>query len=109
MSVEDEHFYSDPVLNEFDGVARAAVAMLRTTSDPGGSPFPSSWPNSSTGVARVSARPWRRSGWAQASVRVLHDQVLVMYLNAVYYGNGYWGDVAASRLLRDISISTRLG
>ncbi len=25
------------------------------------------------------------------------SQILVMYLNAVYYGNGYWGDVAAAR------------
>jgi membrane peptidoglycan carboxypeptidase len=24
-------------------------------------------------------------------------QILSMYLNAVYYGNGYWGDVAAAR------------
>ena len=24
-------------------------------------------------------------------------QILDMYLNAVYYGNGYWGDAAAAR------------
>lgn len=31
------------------------------------------------------------------SLAYSHDQVLTMYLNSIYYGNGYWGIVAASR------------
>lgn len=98
VAVEDEHFYSDPVLNEFDGIARAALATLHTTSDPGGSTIP-----------QQLAKQLYRSGTGfgatlediglglKLSFAFSHTQVLVMYLNAVYYGNGYWGDVAASR------------
>jgi membrane peptidoglycan carboxypeptidase len=31
------------------------------------------------------------------SLRYSKPQILDMYLNAVYYGHGYWGDVAAAR------------
>jgi membrane peptidoglycan carboxypeptidase len=98
VAVEDEHFFSDPVVNEFDAIARAALATLHTTSDPGGSTIP-----------QQLAKQLYRSGTGfgetvkdiglglKLSFAFSHAQVLVMYLNAVYYGNGYWGDVAASR------------
>ncbi len=37
VAVEDEHFYSNVFLNAFDGAARAALASLHTSSNPGGS------------------------------------------------------------------------
>ena len=98
VSVEDGHFYSDPVVNVSDGIARAALATLHTKSDPGGSTIP-----------QQLAKQLYRSGTSfgstledialglKLSFTFSPDQVLVMYLNAVYFGNGYWGDVAASR------------
>jgi penicillin-binding protein 1A len=98
VAVEDEHFYSDPVVNEFDGIARAAVAALHTTGDPGGSTIPQQLAKqlygSGTGFGSTLAEV---ALGLKLSFEYSHDQVLVMYLNAVYYGNGYWGDVAASR------------
>jgi membrane peptidoglycan carboxypeptidase len=37
VAVEDEHFYSNVVMNVFDGGARGASASLHTSGDPGGS------------------------------------------------------------------------
>ena len=37
VAVEDEHFYSNVVVNVLDGVGRAALATLHSSSDPGGS------------------------------------------------------------------------
>ncbi|HWC86899.1 MAG TPA: biosynthetic peptidoglycan transglycosylase [Solirubrobacteraceae bacterium] len=31
------------------------------------------------------------------SLSYSHARILQMYLNALYYGNGYWGDVTAAR------------
>lgn len=98
VAVEDEHFYSDPVVNEFDGIARAAVAMLHTTSDPGGSTIPQQLAKQLYGSGTSFGSTLAEIGLGlKLSFAFSHDQVLVMYLNAVYYGNGYWGDVAASR------------
>ena len=37
MAVEDEHFYSDFLIDILDGAGRAALATLGTSQDPGGS------------------------------------------------------------------------
>ena len=37
VAVEDEHFYSNALVNIFDGAARAGLAALHTSGDPGGS------------------------------------------------------------------------
>ena len=36
VAVEDEHFYGNVFLNVFDGAARAALASLHASADPGG-------------------------------------------------------------------------
>jgi len=62
VAVEDEHFYSNVLVNVFDGAARAALATLHTSGDPAEAPSPSSWQSSSTLRAPGSAPRWSRSG-----------------------------------------------
>lgn len=97
VSTEDENFYSDPAFDIAAGAGRAAVATLGTSEDPGGST-----------IAQQLAKllyPHGGGLWGKLeeigiglklTLAWSHEQVLSMYLNSVYYGNGYWGDVAAA-------------
>ncbi len=98
VSTEDESFYSNPFVNVATGAGRAAVAALGTSEDPGGS----------TIAQQLAKLLYPHGGGLGATLEEIglgvklslgysHDQVLTMYLNAVYYGNGYWGAVAAAR------------
>ncbi|HWF72481.1 MAG TPA: biosynthetic peptidoglycan transglycosylase [Solirubrobacteraceae bacterium] len=94
VDVEDEHFYSNVFVNVLDGAGRAAVAALQTSQDPGGSTIPQQLAKQLYGERGTLAE----IGLAiKLSLRYSHTEILSMYLNAVYYGNGYWGDVAAAR------------
>jgi membrane peptidoglycan carboxypeptidase len=95
---EDEHFYSNFLVNVLDGFGRAALATLHTSQDPGGS----------TIQQQLAKQIYRHGGGlfgtlqeiglgVKLSLSYSKPQILSMYLNAVYYGNGYWGDVAAAR------------
>lgn len=98
VAVEDEHFYSNVFVNVLDGAGRAALASLRRSGDPGGST-----------IAQQLAKQLYPHGpgvggtleeiglGVKLSLAYSKAQILDMYLNAVYYGNGYWGDVAAAR------------
>jgi membrane peptidoglycan carboxypeptidase len=97
VSTEDENFYSGPAFDIAAGAGRAAVATLGTSEDPGGSTI-------SQQLAKL-LYPHGAGIWGtleeigiglKLSLGWSHEQVLSMYLNAVYYGNGYWGDVAAA-------------
>jgi penicillin-binding protein 1A len=95
VDVEDEHFYSNVFVNVLDGAGRAALAALQTSQDPGGS----------TISQQLAKQLYGRSGGTlreiglgvKLALSYSHARILQMYLNAVYYGNGYWGDVAAAR------------
>ncbi len=98
VSTEDESFYSNPFVNVATGAGRAAVAALGTSEDPGGS----------TIAQQLAKLLYPHGGGLGATLEEIglgvklslaysHDQVLTMYLNAIYYGNGYWGAVAAAR------------
>lgn len=98
VATEDEHFYSNFLVNVFDGFGRAGLATLHTSQDPGGS----------TIQQQLAKQLYGRGGGLFATLREIglgvklslsysKPQILSMYLNAVYYGNGYWGDVAAAR------------
>ena len=97
VSTEDENFYSDPAFDVAAGAGRAAVAAVGTSEDPGGS----------TIAQQLGKRLYPHGGglWGtleeigvgvKLSLAYSHEQVLGMYLNSIYYGNGYWGDVAAA-------------
>jgi membrane peptidoglycan carboxypeptidase len=98
VAVEDEHFYSNVFVNVFDGAGRAALASTGRSGDPGGST-----------IAQQLAKQLYPHGpglggtleevglGVKLSLAYSKAQILEMYLNVVYYGNGYWGDVAAAR------------
>jgi len=98
VAVEDEHFYSNVLLNIFDGAARAALTALHTSGDPGGST-----------IAQQLAKQLypSNSGFADTleqvglglklSLSYSKPGILEMYLNAIYYGNSYWGYLDAAR------------
>lgn len=98
VAVEDEHFYSNVVVNVLDGAGRAALATLHTSQDPGGSTIAQQLAKVLYGHGNGVFSTLREIGLGvKLSLHFSKAQVLDMYLNAVYYGNGYWGEVAAAR------------
>lgn len=98
ISVEDEHFYSNFVINILDGAGRAALATLHTTDDPGGSTIAQQLAKQLYGRGSSLGAVLREIGLGvKLSLGYSKPEVLNMYLNAVYYGHGYWGDAAAAR------------
>ena len=97
VAVEDDRFYDNTFVNVFYGAARALVATLRGAGDAGGS----------TIAQQLAKRLYGTGSGFLASLRELalgvklstsysRSQVLDMYLNAAYFGNGYWGAAAAA-------------
>ncbi len=97
VSTEDENFYDEAFVNVAAGAGRAAVAALGTSEDPGGS----------TISQQLAKALYPHDGGLTGTLEEIgiglklslaysHEQVLSMYLNSIYYGNGYWGDVAAA-------------
>ena len=98
VAVEDDRFYSNVAVNLLYGLGRAAVATLRGKGDAGGSttaPPPGQQLYAPGGGAGASIEELALG--LKLSVSYSRAQILSMYLNADYYGNGYWGDVAAAR------------
>jgi membrane peptidoglycan carboxypeptidase len=98
VAVEDEHFYSNFLINVIDGAGRAALATLQTSQDPGGSTIDQQLAKQLYGHGSGVAATLREIGLGvKLSLDYSKPQILDMYLNAVYYGHGYWGEVAAAR------------
>jgi membrane peptidoglycan carboxypeptidase len=98
VAVEDEHLYSNPLINVFDGAGRAALATLEGAPDPRGSTIPQQLAKVLYGRGSGLGATLRDIGLGvKLSLRYSPSQILTMYLNAVYYGNGYWGVLAAAR------------
>jgi penicillin-binding protein 1A len=98
VAVEDDRFYSNTFVNVLYGAGRAAVATLHNGGDAGGS----------TIAQQLAKQLYANGGGLRASLEEMalgvklsmsysRAQILNMYLNAAYYGNGDWGDVAAAR------------
>jgi len=98
VAVEDEHFYSNFLVNIADGAGRAALAALQTNQDPGGSTIAQQLAKQLYGHGTGLSATLQDIGLGvKLSLDYSQAQILNMYLNAVYYGNGYWGDFAAAR------------
>ena len=98
VAVEDEHFYSNFLINVLDGAGRAALATLQTSQDPGGSTIAQQLAKQLYGHGTGLGATLREIGLGvKLSLRYSKARILEMYLNAVYYGHGYWGDAAAAR------------
>jgi len=92
VSVEDEHFYDNVVVNVVTGAGRAALAALQTSQDPGGSTIDQQLAKQLYGHGHGVGSTLREIGLGvKLAVRYSKQQILQMYLNVVYYGHGYWG------------------
>jgi membrane peptidoglycan carboxypeptidase len=98
VAVEDEHFYSNFVINVLDGAGRAAIAALHTDQDPGGSTIEQQLAKQLYGDGTGLFAKLQQIGLGvKLALDYPKPEILAMYLNAVYYGHGYWGEVAAAR------------
>jgi membrane peptidoglycan carboxypeptidase len=86
------------VINVLDGAGRAALATLQTGQDPGGSTIPQQLAKQLYAHGSGLSETLREIGLGIVlSLHYSKAQILDMYLNAIYYRHGYWGDVAAAR------------
>ncbi|MGH7691293.1 MAG: biosynthetic peptidoglycan transglycosylase [Candidatus Dormibacteria bacterium] len=97
IAVEDENFYSNVVVDVFDGLARAGLASLSASGDPGGSTIDQQlakqlYPQG-TGF---SASLGELGTGVKLALRYSKRQILLMYLNVVYFGHHFWGYRAAA-------------
>jgi membrane peptidoglycan carboxypeptidase len=81
-----------------DGAGRAALASLHAARDPGGSTIAQQLAKQLYIRADSLRTTLEEIGLGvKLSLTYSKPRVLEMYLNAVYFGHGYWGDVAAAR------------
>lgn len=98
VAVEDEHFYSNVFVNVLDGMGRAALASIRRRGDPGGSTISQQLAKQLYPHGPGLGGTMKEIGLGvKLALTYSKREILLMYLNAIYYGNGYWGDVAAAR------------
>lgn len=98
VAVEDEHFYANVVVEISDGIGRAALAALATSSDPGGSTIPQQLAKQLYGRGHsLGAKLKEIALGVKLSLSYSKAEILNMYLNVVYYGHGFWGYQSAAR------------
>ncbi len=94
VSTEDEHFYSNFIINILQGAGRAALATLHTSQDPGGSTIGQQLAKQLYGHGSTL----KEIGLSvKLYITYTKPEILSMYLDAVYFGHGYWGCAAAAR------------
>jgi penicillin-binding protein 1A len=97
VAVEDENFYSNVAVDTLKGAGRAALAVLQQGGDPGGSTIGQQLAKTLYPHDGGLAGTLEEIGLAvKLCLRYSKAQILNMYLNSVYFGHGYWGDVAAA-------------
>ena len=91
IASEDAQFGDEVVVNVLIGAARAAGAWIEGQGNPGGATIDQQlakalYPGSGT------ADTLRQIGLGvKLGLRYSHRQILAMYLNVNYFGNGFWG------------------
>ena len=94
---EDEHFDDNVVFNVATGAGRAGVALLSGGSNPGGATIDQQLAKQLYGNGGGIGGTLRQIGLGiRLGLDWSHHQLLAMYLNVNYYGNGYWGVRQAS-------------
>lgn len=99
VAVEDKYFYSNVFVNVFYGAARAAFAALsQNGGDPGGSTIEQQLAKQLYPHGNGVGGALDEIGLGiKLSLSYTKSQIIAMYLDSVYYGNGYWGDETASK------------
>jgi penicillin-binding protein 1A len=93
VSVEDEHFYDNVAVNVASGMGRALVAAVEGGGDTGGSTIDQQLAKQIYGGSAL-----RDIGLGvKLALAYSPRQIVAMYLNVAYYGNGYWGVTQAAR------------
>jgi len=104
VAVEDKHFYQEGGLS-LSGILRAAGEDLSHHSlEQGGSTITQQYVKLEyTGDQRTLTRKIREAILAEKLAhRYTKDQILTMYLNTVYFGNGAYGAQAAAERYFDV-------
>ena len=97
ISTEDEYFDDNVVLNVLTGVGRAGVAVAEGGSDPGGSTIDQQLAKALYGDTGGLFGTLRQIGLGiKLGLDYSGRQLLAMYLNINYYGQGYWGVAQAA-------------
>jgi membrane peptidoglycan carboxypeptidase len=92
ISTEDEHFGDNVVLNVLTGVGRAGLAIVESGSDPGGATIDQQLAKALYGDSGGLLGTLRQIGLGiKLGLQYSGRQILGMYLNVNYYGQGYWG------------------
>jgi membrane peptidoglycan carboxypeptidase len=99
VAIEDDRFYQHHGV-DFRGIARAAVANLRSgrVSQGGSTLSQQLIKNIITGNSRTIDRKLREAMYAvELERRMTKDQILERYLNQAYFGEGVYGVATAAR------------
>jgi membrane peptidoglycan carboxypeptidase len=94
IATEDEHFDDNVVFNVATGVGRAGVDLLSDGSNPGGATIDQQLAKQlygDGGGVGVGGTLRQIGLGIKLGLHWSHRQVLAMYLNVNYYGNGLWG------------------
>ena len=95
--IEDRRFYAHGAL-DVRAIARALWTQVTGAGDPGGSTITQQVAKNLFGDQAGPVGKPRQVGVAfKLESRYSKDRILELYLNSIYYGNGYWGIDAASR------------
>ncbi len=87
ISTEDEHFDENVLFNVATGVGRAGADVLGGGSNPGGATIDQQLAKQLYGGGTME----EIGLGIKLGLRYSHRQLLAMYLNVDYYGNGFWG------------------
>lgn len=105
VAIEDERFYTHGAIDAL-AIGRAAWSTATSDSDPGGSTI-----TQQLAKALYVRSPESLAVRLQAiglatklEQRYSERRILEMYLNAIYYGHGYWGARQASRGYFGVSV-----
>jgi penicillin-binding protein 1A len=97
IATEDEHFDDNVVLNVATGAGRAGVDVFSGGSNPGGATIDQQLAKQLYGQGSGLGGTLRQIGLGiRLGLRWSHHELLAMYLNVNYYGNGFWGVRQAS-------------
>lgn len=98
VDTEDEHFYDNFLFNTATGVARVALHLFTGGPSPGGSTIEQQLAKMLYVPRQGVGAELEQVGLAlRLDLRYSKGQILQMYLDRVYLGNGYYGAAAAAR------------